>query len=191
MAARLINTQNIETTLIDYDGDHIEMTGRYGSKVYYGNAGDMDLLRTAGAANMDVIIVAIDNVDLTTKIVHEIKQQFPKAKVLARARNRSHILNLMAEGVDFAERETLRGGLSLGRKTLEYMGLDKDHANALAREFLRHDFEMLQASFDMRNDENALITHNNKSRDYIKSALQGDAEHWKAKGKEASPDGIE
>jgi voltage-gated potassium channel Kch len=185
MAARLLSTQGIDSTLIDYDGDHIEMTAKFGSRVFYGDAGDMDLLRTAGAAHMDIIVVAIDNVDKTTQIVKEVKQQFPQAKVLARARNRNHMYDLLDEGVDFAERETLRGGLALGREALRFMGMTDQRSEQVAREFLSHDFASIKESMEMRGDEDALIAHSHEARETVKQALQSDAEHW---GKKKSDD---
>lgn len=181
MAARLLGTQNINATLIDYDGDHIEMTAKFGSRVFYGDAGDMDLLRTAGAAHMDIIIVAIDNVDRTTQIVKEVKQQFPQAKVLARARNRNHMYDLLAEGVDFAERETLRGGLALGREALRYLGMTNQRSEEVAREFLSHDYKTIRESMSMREDEAALIAHSHEATETIRLALQSDADHWGSK----------
>jgi monovalent cation:proton antiporter-2 (CPA2) family protein len=185
MAARLLSTQGIDSTLIDYDGDHIEMTAKFGSRVFYGDAGDMDLLRTAGAAHMDIIVVAIDNVDKTTQIVKEVKQQFPQTKVLARARNRNHMYDLLDEGVDFAERETLRGGLALGREALRFMGMTDQRSEQVAREFLSHDFASIKESMEMRGDEDALIAHSHEARETVKQALQSDAEHW---GKKKSDD---
>ncbi|MBT5030877.1 MAG: hypothetical protein HOM55_01120 [Proteobacteria bacterium] len=178
MAARLLRTQNIKATLIDYDADHIEMTAKYGSRVFYGDAGDMELLRHAGAANMDIIIVAIDNVERTTQIVKEVKQQFPQARVLARARNRNHLFDLFDAEVDYAERETIRGGLALGRRALEYLGMDRLHTEKLAREFLAHDYKMIHETMGVRDDLDALIAHNRKASQMIKQAMQSDDDHW-------------
>ncbi|NNC36678.1 MAG: hypothetical protein HKO02_04415 [Hyphomonadaceae bacterium] len=178
MAARLLGTQDISATLIDYDGDHIELTAKFGSRVFYGDASDMDLLRTAGADHMNIIVVAIDNVDKTTRIVKDIKSEFPKAKVIARARNRNHMYDLLDAGVDFAERETLRGGLALGREALRYLGMTDERSEQVAREFLSHDFASIKESMEMREDEEALIAHSHKARDTIKQALQSDARHW-------------
>jgi len=35
VASRLLHTQDIETTIIDHDGDHIEFVRPFGNKVYY------------------------------------------------------------------------------------------------------------------------------------------------------------
>ena len=126
LAGRLLQTQNIPTTIIDNDGDHIELVKQFGHRVYYGDAADPDLLHLAGAADASVIIVAMDDRDKVTEAVHEIRNHFPKAKVIARARNRPHLFDLLAEEVDFAERETVRGGLAMGRKALSYLGFSED-----------------------------------------------------------------
>jgi len=178
MAARLLGTQDIKTTLIDYDGDHIELVAKFGPRVFYGDAGDMDLLRTAGADHMDIIIVAIDNMDLTTRIVAEVKELFPNAKVLARARNRNHLYDLVEAKADYAERETVRGGLALGRKALELLGLDEEHSETLAREFLTRDYESIKESMEMRDDEDAMIAHSQKATETMNEALQSDRDRW-------------
>jgi len=49
LAGRLLQTQNIGTTIIDNDGDHIEFLKQFGQRVYYGDASDVDLLKIAGA----------------------------------------------------------------------------------------------------------------------------------------------
>ena len=54
IAHRLLHTQDIPATLIDHDGDHIEFVRQFGNRVFYGEAADVDLLRTAGAAKVDV-----------------------------------------------------------------------------------------------------------------------------------------
>ena len=85
-------------------------------------------------------------------------------------------------GVDFAERETLRGGLALGREALRYLGMTDERSEQVAREFLSHDYVSIKESMEMRDDEEALIAHSHKARDTIRQALQSDAEHWGKEG---------
>ena len=78
LATRLLHTQDIETTLLDHDGDHIEFVKQFGNRVFYGDADDIDLLRIAGAATADLIIIAIDDPDKATRIAKGIKTNFPR-----------------------------------------------------------------------------------------------------------------
>jgi monovalent cation:proton antiporter-2 (CPA2) family protein len=175
LAGRLLHTQNIGTTIIDNDGDHIEFLKQFGHRVYYGDASDVDLLHTAGAAEASVIIVAMDDRDKVTKAVHEIRQHFPKVKIVARARNRSHLLDLLAEEVDFAERETVRGGLAMGRQALTFLGYEEDQAKDLSDKFLDMDFQLAMEAYEMRGDLEALVSTARRGQVLLKETLSGDA----------------
>ena len=177
LAGRLLQTQNIGTTIIDNDGDHIEFLKQFGHRVYYGDASDVDLLHIAGAAEAKVIIVSMDDRDKVTKAVHEIKQHFPQAKIVARARNRTHLFDLLAEDVHFAERETARGSLAMGRKALTFLGFTEQNAMALSDKFLEMDFQLAMEAFEHRGDMDALISRAKRGQELLKETLSGDAQY--------------
>lgn len=174
VASRLLDTQSIETTIIDHDGDHIEFVRQFGNKVYYGDVADIDLLRTAGAETADVILICIDDAEKTTETAKNIKQHFPQTKVLARARNRTHMFDLMALDIDFIERETVRGALAIGRKALGFLGLEKERTEVLSEVFLQHDFELIKETWADRDNLELLIDKGKASRELIKQTLKSD-----------------
>lgn len=175
LAGRLLQTQNIGTTIIDNDGDHIEFLKQFGQRVYYGDASDVDLLKIAGAGEAEVIIVAMDDREKVTKTVHEVKQHFPQAKIIARARNRTHLFDLLAENVDFAERETVRGGLAMGRQALTFLGYSEDKARDLSDAFLEIDFKLAMDAYEQRDNHAALVSKARRGRALLKETLSGDA----------------
>jgi len=174
VASRLLHTQDIETTIIDHDGDHIEFVRQFGNKVYYGDAADVELLRTAGAETADVILICIDDATKATETAANIKQHFPDAKVLARATNRTHMFDLMVLDIDFIERETVRGSLAIGRKALEFLGLSKERTEKLSERFLEHDYELIKETWEDRDNLKLLIDKAKSSRDLIKQTLNSD-----------------
>ena len=171
LAYRLLHTQDISTTLIDHDGDHIEFVKQFGNRVFYGDATDVDLLRLAGAAQADVIIIAMDDPAHVISAARICKQHFPKAKLVARARNRSHMFELMALGVDFVERETVRSALAMGREALRYLGYGKDRSDRLMDAFLRYDFHMIGETWQHRDDPQKLIEKAADTRDFLRRTL--------------------
>jgi len=178
VATRLLHTQKIETTIIDLDGEQIELAGQFGYRVFYGDAVDVDLLRLAGAAEASVIIIAIDDTEKATKAAHEIMIHFPVAKIIARARNRGHLFDLLAEEVDFAERETVRGALAMGQKALEFLDYTPMRAKRLADDFLAFDFKMAQEAYEMRGDMSALASHAQTAKERLMETLNADAEAY-------------
>ena len=186
VATRLLHTQNIDTTIIDLDGEQIELAGQFGYRVFYGDAVDVDLLRLAGAHEADVIIIAIDDTEKATLAAREIMDHFPQAKVIARARNRGHLFDLLAEEVDFAERETVRGALAMGQKALEFLDFAPMKAKRLADEFLAFDFKMAQEAYEMRGDMDALASHAQTAKQRLKDTLNADAKEYGTSDSEAS-----
>ena len=168
IASGLLNTQDIETTVIDHDGDHIEFVRKFGHKVYYGDVADIDLLKTAGAETADVILICIDDVEKATETAKNIKHHIPNAKVLARATNRTHMFDLMALNIDYIERDTVRGSLAIGRKALEFLGLTEEQADELAALYLQHDIDLINETWADRDDLDLLIHKTKSSRKLIK-----------------------
>ena len=48
-------------SIIDNDTEMIQAAGTFGFKVYYGDGTRLDILRAAGAATADLVVIAIDN----------------------------------------------------------------------------------------------------------------------------------
>lgn len=174
---RLLQTQNVGTTIIDNDGDHIEFLKQFGQRVFYGDGTDMDLLRIAGAADARVIVVAMDDREAVTQAVHQIKQHFPQAKIIARARGRTHLFDLLAEEVDYAERETIRGSLAMGERTLTMLGFDDIRAKKLAKEFLEMDYKLVEETYHLRDDISALAERADQHRALLKETLNAEQEN--------------
>ena len=177
---RLLATQGIGCTLIDNDGDHIEFVKQFGNRVFFGDASDMDLLRVAGADHAEVIVVAVDSIADGNEAAAEIQTHFPNAKVIARARGRNQLYELMAIGVDFAERETVRSSLAMGRKVLEFLGVDERRARALSEKWLEHDYEIIQRDYHLRGDLDALAERADQNRALMKATLAADMEEHEA-----------
>lgn len=168
---RLLQTQNIGATIIDSDGDHIEFVKQFGQRVFYGDATDMDILRVAGAHEAKVIVVAMDDRPAVTIAVKAIKHAFPNAKIIARARGRTHLFDLLAEGVDFAERETIRGALAMGENALTMLDFDTVRAARLTRDFLAFDFKLVEETYHMRDDIAALAERSDQHRALLTETL--------------------
>ncbi|MEL6688211.1 MAG: cation:proton antiporter, partial [Pseudomonadota bacterium] len=170
---RLLEAQGIKTTLIDNDGDHIEFLKQFHHRVFYGDATDIDLLRQAGAGGVCIIVVAIaDNLDL----IRELKDHFPDAKIIARAKGRVQLFDLLSEDIYFAERETVRGALALGESVLTAMGYNEEDAEMLAQKFLELDYENIRETYHLKDDLIALAEQASQARLLLKETLETEME---------------
>lgn len=174
IASRLLKTQGHAITVIDHDGDHIKFVKQFGHRVFYGDVSDIDLLHTAGADTAKVVIIAIDDVDKATQTAKAIRAEFPHVKIVARARNRTHMFALLEAEVDFAERETVRGALALGRKTLEYLGMSPQQAGTISDDFLSYDFTLIRESLEIQGDPAALADKAKSAERFLRETLGAD-----------------
>ena len=157
IVSRLLQANGIQPTVLDHDGEQIEAVRRFGWRAYYGDATRLDLLRVAGAAEAQVLVVAIDDVAQSLALVDLARQHFPQLTLVARARNVQHWYQLQERGVAHIERETFDSALMSGRSTLEALGFERHQARNLALRFRRHNLEQLQEAVPHFRDESKLI----------------------------------
>ena len=90
IVGRLLYANGIRPTVLDHDAEQVEALRRFGFRVHYGDSNRLDLLRIAGAASARVLVVAIDDVDQSLRLVDLAREHFPHLVVVARARNVQH-----------------------------------------------------------------------------------------------------
>ncbi|HET9929815.1 MAG TPA: glutathione-regulated potassium-efflux system protein KefC [Polyangiaceae bacterium] len=144
IVGRLLFASGIKATVLDHDADQIELLRRFDFKVYYGDATRLDLLHAAGAEHARLLVVAIDDVESSLRLVEAAREHFPNLPIIARARNVSHWSALRRHGVEIVERETFEGALSLGQKALQALGVAPYEARERADSFRRHNVRMLE-----------------------------------------------
>jgi len=176
IVSRLLTADGIETTLLDHDSSQIELTGRFGYKVFYGDASRVQLLQAAGAEEAKLLVIAIDEKDKAEQMVVAAKQFFPHLKVLARAYDRSHAYGLMDAGADVITRETFGSALIMGEEALKLLGYDDARAYRLMRIFKRHDEEGLEKLYEVWGDDHAYGLRVRENIEQLERVLRDDNE---------------
>jgi len=174
IVTRLLRAQGFEMTLIDDDPAQIDLVKRFGVKVFYGDGGRVDILDAAGAAEAELIVIAVAGRERILDIANMIKRNFPKAKIASRALDRPHAHALMDIGVDVWERETFRSALGLGTQALTLLGYSAQHANELGNAFARHDRRVLRETWALRQDQDAYIGYLRQSTELLNEVMIAD-----------------
>jgi glutathione-regulated potassium-efflux system protein KefB len=136
IVAQHLLAENLDVTAIDLDADMIQVAGRFGFKVFYGDGTRLDVLRAAGADDARMVAICIDDEDKTNHIVDLIRGEFLGTKVFARSYDRGHTLQLLAKNVDFEIRETFESAMRFGHASLVAMGVDAGRADVVT-DFIR------------------------------------------------------
>ncbi|WP_284178324.1 monovalent cation:proton antiporter-2 (CPA2) family protein [Rhabdaerophilum sp. SD176] len=143
VANQMLLAAERNVTVIDRNIDRIRAAGRFGFKVYYGDGRRLDVLRAAGAEKAAVIAICIDDREAASTIAEMAVRAFPQAKLVVRAYDRVHALDLMERGVRNPIRETFEGALSFGRTALMALGLSEDESEAIREDIRRRDVQRL------------------------------------------------
>ena len=176
IVSRLLKASGFESTLLDHDAGQIEMTGRFGSKVFYGDAARGELLKSAGAERARLLVIAIDDREKTVQMIHVAKMQFPRIKVLARAYDRLHAYELIEAGADFIARETYGSALAMGEEALKLLGHDEERAKRMAATFDQHDTEGMHRLYEVWGDDHEYGLQIRQNLETLEQVLKADTE---------------
>ena len=144
VASQSLLAHGIQVSIIESNPDRIRDAARFGFKIYYGDGTRLDILHASGAGHADAILVCTDTAGTTRHIVQLLKSEFPLVKVMARAYDRGHALQLIKQGVDFQLRETAESAFVFGEAALRALGVADDTARAVSDDMRRRDAERLE-----------------------------------------------
>jgi voltage-gated potassium channel Kch len=173
VVARLLAAQRIRFIAIEHSQEQVEFMRRFGNTIYYGDPANAELLRSAGAANVRLFVIAIDDVESNLRTVRTIRRTYPEAIVYARARNRRHAWQLMDLGAQ-AVRETFHSSLVMGERILVSLGTDPDVARERAQRFREHDEALLRTQYLVQDDEQAIIQTVEQARRELEQLFSAD-----------------
>ena len=167
IVGRLLFANGITPTILDHDAEQVEALRKFGWRAFYGDATRLDLMRTAGGAEAQLLVIAIDDVEQSVELVKMAKENFPALTIVARARNVQHYYELFELGVEFIERETFDSAIMSARTALEHLGWQPHQARNLAMRFRRHNVAQLRQMAPHRKDEARLIAAARQGRQQL------------------------
>ena len=174
VVSRLLKADGFETILLDHDASQIELTGRFGNKVFYGDASRLDLLKAAGADHAKLLVVAFDDREKAVQLVETAHQHFPHLKVLARAYDRRHAYELMRVKAENVTRETFGSALLMGEQALRMLGSSEERAYRIMRLFKQHDESGLERMYEVWGDDKAYGLRVREELAELEKVLQDD-----------------
>ncbi|MBV8805966.1 MAG: NAD-binding protein, partial [Sinobacteraceae bacterium] len=174
IVARVLTARRIKFTALDSNQTNVDFVRKFGNKVYYGDASRLDLLKAAGAETAAVFVLAINDIDASIRAAELIREQFPRLKVFARARNRQHAFALKDAGVRYIIRETYVSSLEMSSSILEALGETPANAKALVRRFRQHDEAVFDAQYAVKDDENKFLSTTREAAKQLEQLFEAD-----------------
>ncbi|WP_039929017.1 monovalent cation:proton antiporter-2 (CPA2) family protein [Leptospira yanagawae] len=152
MVGRFLKSHGVGITILDYDADRVEMLGRFGFKVFFGDATRMELLENAGLEHAKILIAALDHPEKQQELIRNVKHHYPNIQIVARAGDREEAYDLKEMGLEYIYRETRETAVKLGGDVLKLLGTRSYAAERAKNIFLAHDDETFQELFALRKD---------------------------------------
>lgn len=155
--SQLLLARNVDVTIIDSDADRIRNAARFGFKIYYGDGGNLNVLRASGAGTVRAIAVCVDEKDQTNRIVEMARNHFPQAKLLVRSYDRIHSRELVRLGVDFQIRETFESAMLFGEAALRELDVSDEEVREISADIRRRERERFELEMAGAIDESRAL----------------------------------
>jgi glutathione-regulated potassium-efflux system protein KefB len=143
--SQILMGQNVSVTLIDVKPAQIELSGTFGAKVYYGDGRRIDLLRTAGAEDAQLIMFCGDDKELSAAQIQPILEAFPQAAVFIRAYDRRQLIAFQSLDLAGTMREVYESAVMMGIEALGALGVSPDEIGVVEADFRERDARRLAA----------------------------------------------
>lgn len=141
---RILMGAGFNTVVLDHSSAQLDMLRMFGFEVFFGDGTRPDLLHAAGIDEAKMLVIAIDDKEQATALVHYISQTHPHIHIVVRARDRNHVYELYAAGARDIIRETFDSSVRAGRSALEALGFHPYDAERQVRNFVDGDREALR-----------------------------------------------
>jgi monovalent cation:proton antiporter-2 (CPA2) family protein len=185
VVSRVLRMCGVPFTALELSFEQVDFVRTYGNKVYYGDASRLELLHAAKVGDAKLFVLAIDDVEASVRTAQIVRRHFPSLPIVARARNRSHHFRLRDLGVRMILRETFPSSLEMARFSLLRLGLTSAATERALALFRRHDEEMLDAQYAVRDDQVRMIETSKEGvrqlRELFESEASGVLAGWDSK----------
>ena len=190
---RFLISVGIRPVILDNDAANVDVLRKFGFEVYYGDITRPDLLEAAGAAEAELLVITIRDVEKSKKLVELATRHYPQLKIIANAADRTSAYELMDLGVQNIRRETFGSALALGQDVLEALEFHPYEAHRLIRIFRKNDEAMLPDLHKIhRKDEDTYISlyqkHNADLEELLKLDSKSDTAEFDKAWTTANPE---
>ena len=180
VVGRMLHVKHIGFTALDASPEHIDFLKKFGNtKIYYGDASRLELLRAARADKAKLFVLAIDDIEASVRTAETVLQHFPHLTIFARARNRQHAYQLMNLGITHVMRETYAGSLEMTGDILQELGLTWSESKSALERFREHDEALLRTSYIHHKDVKKLTELAKQARQDLRELFEKDEQKQK------------
>jgi len=151
--AQIMQGAGYAVTLIDQQPEQIDISGRFGRKVFYGDGTRTDLLRRAGADKAIALLLCGDDRRISAETIIPIRENFPHLHIYVRSYDRRQMLELMSDADVKIYREMRESSILMAHDALLDLGNKHHIVDKVVNEFRTRDLTRLDVQYRENNIE--------------------------------------
>ncbi|GAC1629456.1 MAG: monovalent cation:proton antiporter-2 (CPA2) family protein [Nevskia sp.] len=176
IVGRMLRVKKIPFTVLDKNAQHVDFVRQFGNRIFYSDAGRVEVLRAAIAETARLLVAACADIEESMRIAGIVRRHFPNLRVFACARDRMHAMRLMDLGISDIIRRSYYSSLRVTENLLLALG---ENEAAVARDiarFQQFDADTLQRQHAIYRDEKALIQSAKEVSRELEQLFEADTE---------------
>ncbi|VAW10079.1 Inner membrane protein, KefB/KefC family [hydrothermal vent metagenome] len=142
--AKVLSDAGLAYVALDLDQARVARCRARGMPVYYGDADQINVLRAAGAARADAVVVTIDQAKTASEVVTALRGNYPEVPIYVRARDRRHMHRLEQAGATAVVSEAAESSLQLGSIVLTSLDVSTDDIASVIQSYREDDYAQLE-----------------------------------------------
>ncbi|MCC6713874.1 MAG: cation:proton antiporter [Gammaproteobacteria bacterium] len=162
--ARFLEEERIPYVALDLDAERVRAAHIAGERVFYGDAGERDILEAVGVGTARLVVVSHEDVASAKKVLHHVRTLRPDLPVMVRTRDERPVEELRAAGATEVVPETLEAGLMIAVHALVLLEVPlarvvrrmqemREGRYHLLRELFRGDSALIEEAEEGSTDE--------------------------------------
>ncbi len=154
---RFLRANGVEATILDNDSDRVDLLRKMGFKVFYGDATRLDILKSAGAQEARILIIAVGDSFTHFDLIEKVRKHYPHLDVMARVKDRHEAYEMIEMGIRGIYRESIDASVRLGVDALVKLGYRRYAATRAGQNFIKYDEAALLKLAPHHHDEKSYI----------------------------------
>ena len=154
---RMLRVKKIPFTVLEKNWQHVDFVRRFGNRIFYSDAGRIEVLRAARADRARYFVLAIADVEESLRIAEAVRRNFPHLRIFAAARDRNHAMRLMDLGITDVMRRSYGSSIELTSSLLQALGQSPEQVERDIARFRTHDEATLLRQHAVYRDEAQLL----------------------------------
>ncbi len=143
--ARAARMAGIRYVIVDSDAERVRKAQKEGEPAFFGDAGTLPVLRSAGGGEAEVVVVAISDSAATYRVVEAVRKINPKAHLIVRTRYIQDVEDLYQIGANEVIPEEFETSVEIFSRVLAKYLIPREDIEKLVAEVRADGYDMFRS----------------------------------------------